>query len=189
MGSINRCLVLLLLPLVLAGCEALSPAECATANWRQLGLQDGTRGNADRAADYYESCSKAGIAVDVVTYRAGRSEGLQSYCRLDNAMQEGLSGRGYDGVCPAPIDQNFRFFHDAGYRVWDSRNALSRLQREQDQLQAELRDSKTAEDRKRSLREQLSRMDRRMEDARRNIRSAEFNLDRLRDDLRRRGGS
>ena len=43
----------LILPIAvfLMGCESLSPAECATANWRELGLQDGGRGEPDRAAD------------------------------------------------------------------------------------------------------------------------------------------
>ncbi len=49
-------LLILLLPAFLAGCESLTPAECATANWRQLGVQDGARGAHDRAASYYETC-------------------------------------------------------------------------------------------------------------------------------------
>lgn len=85
--------LVLLVAMLLAGCESLSPAECATANWRELGLQDGGRGEPDRAAGYFESCAKANIAVDVNTYRAGRAEGLQSYCRPANALSEGLAGR------------------------------------------------------------------------------------------------
>jgi hypothetical protein len=61
------------------------------------------------------------------------------------------------------------------------------LQREQDQMQAELRDSKTADDRKRTLRELLSRSDRRIEEARYAVRDAGYQLDRLRSDMRQRG--
>lgn len=175
----------LLLPLLLVGCESLSPAECATANWHQLGVQDGQRGRSDRAADYHESCSKAGIGVDLTGYRIGRSEGLQSYCRLDNAINEGLAGRSYEHVCPAQMESNFQLFHEAGYRVQNARSNLTRQQREQDQFQSELRNDKTAEDRKRTLRDSLRNSDRRIDDARSALRSAEFNLDRLRQDLRR----
>lgn len=126
------------------------------------------------------------LRVDVASYRAGRTEGLQSYCRLGNALNEGLAGNSYGGVCPAPVDQNFRILHEAGYRTHEAHSTLARLQREQNQLQYELRDSKTAEDRKRTLRDLLSRSDRRIEDARDALRSAEFRLDYLRNDLRQR---
>lgn len=180
-------LALLALSALLAGCESLSPAECATADWRQLGVQDGSRGRTDRAADYYESCAKAGITVNVAVYRAGRSEGLQSYCQPANALNEGLAGNSYEGVCPAPLDQNFRNIHGIAWRDQDARKNLARLQYEQDQMQAELRDSKTSDERKRTLREQLARSDRRIEEARYAVRDASYQLDRLRSDMRQRG--
>lgn len=186
MTHILRCLFLLT-ALLLAGCESLTPAECATADWRQRGLQDGMHGSADRAADYYESCTKAGYKIDVATYRAGRAQGLQTYCRLDNAITEGLAGHSYGGVCPPQLDQNFRIFHEAAYRQQDARKKLQGLQRDQDKLQAELRDSKTPDERKEAIRDQLSRMDKRMEEARDNVRSADSRLDRLRAELRQRG--
>ena len=181
----TACLIFLL-PVLLAGCEALTPAECATANWRQLGVQDGASGRTDRAADYHESCTKAGIGVDVATYRAGRTEGLQNYCQPGNAINEGLAGRSYDGVCPLSMEQNFRVFHEAAYREQDARKNVARLQQEQQKMQAELRNAKTAEDRKEMLRERLARSDRRIAEARGALRSAEFRLDRLRHELRQR---
>jgi len=185
--SLRAVPVLMAMSALLAGCESLSPAECATADWRQLGVQDGSRGRTDRAADYYESCAKAGIPVNIAVYRAGRNEGLQRYCQPANALNEGLAGNSYEGVCPAPMDQNFRNIHGIAWREQDARKTLARLQREQDQMQAELRDTKTAEDRKRTLREQLSRSDRRIEEARYAVRDASYQLDRLRSDMRQRG--
>lgn len=181
-----RCF-LLLLAVLLAGCESLSPAECATADWRQLGVQDGSRGRSDRAADYYESCAKAGISVNVAIYREGRNQGLVNYCQPANALNEGLAGNSYEGVCPAPMDQSFRNIHGIAWREQNARKTLERLQYEQDRMQSELRDSKTAEDRKRTLRDQLSRSDRRIEDARHALRDASYQLDRLRSDMRQRG--
>ncbi|MES2053950.1 MAG: DUF2799 domain-containing protein, partial [Pseudomonadota bacterium] len=177
----------LLVSTLLAGCESLSPAECATADWRQLGVQDGSRGHTDRIASYYESCAKAGIAVNAAVYRAGRNQGLQSYCQPANALNEGLAGNSYEGVCPAPMDQNFRNIHGIAWRDQDARKTLARLLRQQDQMQAELRDSKTAEDRRRTLRDDLSRSDRRIEEARYAVRDASYQLDRLRSDMRQRG--
>lgn len=182
----TSCLVLLM-AMFLAGCESLSPAECATANWRQLGLQDGGRGEPDRAAAYFESCSKVNIAVDVNTYRAGRAEGLQGYCRPANALSEGLAGRSYRGVCPPPLDQSFRSIYDIAWRAQDTSQAVLRLQREQDKMQAEVTNSKTADDRKATLRDLLTRSDRQIRDARNAQRDAETQLERMRQDMQRRG--
>lgn len=186
MKSPAACLTLLLaaLTLILAGCESLSPAQCATANWRQMGVQDGARGRTDRAASYYESCTKAGLRIDVLSYRAGRLEGLQSYCQPGNAINEGLAGRTYAGVCPLPLDQTFRIFHEAAYRQQDAHKNVARLQQEQQSMQAELRDSKSSDDRRATLRDLLSRSDRAIADARDAMHSAEYRLDRLRNDLR-----
>lgn len=172
---------------VLVGCESLSPAECATANWRELGLQDGGRGTPDRAADYFESCAKAKVAVDVETYRAARAEGLQSYCRPANALNEGLAGRSYAGVCPPPLDQSFRSIYDIARRAQDTSQNVIRLQREQDQMQAELTNAKTANDRKVTLRDLLNRSDRQLRDARNAQRDAQTQLDRMRLDMQRSG--
>ena len=182
----TTCLALLL-PVFLAGCETLTPAECATANWRQLGQQDGSRGVVDRAAGFFKSCSKANIPVDVASYRAGRAEGLQSHCLLGNALAEGMAGKPYADVCPAPTNQSFKNVHDVALREFNARKNMERLQREQQKLQNELADSKTANDRKATIRELLSRSDRDMRNAREELRISQFELDRMRNDLRLRG--
>lgn len=169
---------------LLGGCESMSPAECATADWRGRGAEDARQGRADSAADYHESCSKAGVQMDLASYRAGRAQGLQSYCRLDNAIKEGLAGRSYNNVCPQPASESFRTFHAAAYRQQEARKTLARLQDEQKQWEQELLDGKTAPSRKSTLREQLSRSDRRMVDARDDLRDAQSRLERLRSDLR-----
>jgi len=178
---------LITLTALLAGCESMSPSECATANWRERGVQDGSRGRTDSAADYHESCSKAGVRVDVESYRAGRAEGLQSYCRPGNAIHEGQAGRSYNDVCPAPPGQNFKLFHAIAYREQEARKTLARLQDEQKQWERELLDDKTPDKHKTTLHNQLWRSDRSIANARDELRAAEYKLDRLRNDLRQRG--
>jgi hypothetical protein len=178
---------IILLSALLSGCESMSPAECATANWRERGVQDGSRGSTDNAADYHESCSKAGVQMDLTSYRAGRAEGLQSYCRLGNAINEGQAGRGYNDVCPAPQGQNFKIFHAIAYREQEARKTLARLQNEQKQWEQELLNDKTPDKRKVTLRDQLWRSDRSIADARAELRAAQYQLERLRNDLRQQG--
>jgi len=178
---------LIVLSAFLSGCESMSPSECATANWRGQGIQDGSRGRLDSAADYHASCAKAGISMDVASYRAGRAEGLQSYCRLNNAINEGLAGHSYNDVCPLPGGQDFKVFHATAYREQEARKTLARLQNEQKQWERELLDDKTPAPRKVTLRDQLSRSDRHIADARDDLRSAQHRLDRLRSELRQQG--
>ena len=178
-------LFFLLSALLLSGCAALSPEECATADWQGLGVKDGNQGRPDRAADYLESCSKAKISFDLNAYRKGRAEGLQIYCQPDNAIREGLAGRIYGGVCPAgTMDTNFRQINTVAWREHQARQNLTRLQKEVEGWQAESRKSTISDERRRVLREQLQRSDRRMDEARDSLRSAQFQLDRLRQDLR-----
>ena len=172
---------------VLSGCESMNPSECATANWRERGVQDGNRGSTDRAADYHESCSKTGVRVDVDSYRAGRAAGLKSYCRLGNAINEGQAGRSYNDVCPALQGQNFKTVHAIAYREQDARKTLARLQNEQKQWEQELLNDKTPDKRKVTLRDQLWRSDRSIADARAELHAAQYQLERLRNDLRQQG--
>jgi hypothetical protein len=180
-------LLLLALPLVLGACQSMSPDECRTVNWSERGERDGSWGWTDRSAGYSESCAKVGIAPDVEAYRAARARGLQSYCRLDVALSEGLAGKRYTDVCPAPIGVHFKMFHQAAYNQYEARNTLTRLEREQDALQTELRSSKTTDERKKTLREDLTRSDRRLADARTDLRAAETRLDRMGRELRQNG--
>ena len=172
---------------VLVGCESLSPAECATANWSDLGLQDGARGSTDRSASYFESCAKVNIAVDVNSYRTSRAQGLQSYCSPANALREGLAGNSYAGVCPPLLDQSFKSIYGIAWRAQDTRQTMNRIQQQQDQMQAELTHPKTPDDRRTALRDLLNRSDHQLRQARNAQRDAETQLDRMRQDMQRNG--
>jgi hypothetical protein len=180
-------LLLLVLPLVLGACQSMSPDECRTVNWSERGERDGAWGWTDRSAGYSEACAKVGIVPDIEFYRAARVRGLQSYCRLDVALSEGLAGKRYADVCPAPIGVHFKIFHQAAYNQYEARNTLTRLEREQDSLQTELENRKTSDERKKAVREALLRSDRRLADARADLRAAEARLDRMGRELRQNG--
>ena len=121
--------------------------------------------------------------MDLTGYRIGRSEGLQSYCRLDNAINEGLAGRSYEHVCPAQMESNFQLFHEAGYRVQNARSTLFWWRVRNRPVEPAHRAAVDPD--YPHLRDTLRNSDRRIDDARSALRSAEFNLDRLRQDLRR----
>jgi hypothetical protein len=121
----------------------MSPQECKLANWREIGLVDGMAGKPmhifeERRGD----CAEANVKVDTHDYLFGREQGLRTYCQMPNALQIGLRGESYQGVCPATIDPEFRRRHDIGYDVHRLRGELTRLESRYGQLIAGLRKKK-----------------------------------------------
>jgi hypothetical protein len=196
------CLSALFLCAFMSGCETMSPDECKLANWNDVGLRDGLEGKTLSLLDErVKDCSKAGSRVDTSAYLAGRDRGLQSFCRLENAVPLGLGGKGYAGVCPARVDYEFRRLHQAGYAVHDLRGRVSDLDGRSDRLQRKLREADRDEDkqlkaadkdddrkrirkefdeRRRHIRNELGDLDRALRRARDDLRAAEYALDHLR---------
>jgi hypothetical protein len=134
MRHYQRIIVLLLLALT-AGCATLNESECRTVDWRELGRSDGAKGyESSRLGDHMEACGKFGIAPDAEAYRAGREEGLRQYCTLDNAMQLGMNGSGFNQVCPGEISVAFAQTYNRGAALHAIR---SDMQDVQDRLNSE----------------------------------------------------
>lgn len=196
------CTTVLLLAAVISGCETMSPDECKYANWNDIGLRDGLSGQPlSLLSERVNDCTKAGTRVDTALYMASREQGLQSFCRLENAAPLGLSGTAYAGVCPALVDIEFRRRYQAGYAVHELRNKVSQLDNRSNRLQRQLREAdkeegqqlkatdkdddrkrirKEFDERRRHLRKELGDLDRAMQGTRDALRAAEFLLDNLR---------
>ncbi|MEO5670618.1 MAG: DUF2799 domain-containing protein [Ramlibacter sp.] len=175
-----RLLPALLTLFLLAGCGTMSPQECQNADWRAIGLRDGTDGEPLSVLDRRTaSCAEAGVKLPAPLYLQARDEGLARYCQLGNAARLGLSGNGYQGVCPAGIDAEFRRLHAVGWELNQARSALRSVDARQSDLERRLSKASTDDERKR-LREDLRDLDRAVRRARDRVRDAEFNYDRLR---------
>jgi hypothetical protein len=119
-GAILAVLVLL------QGCATLNKDECMLADWRLIGYQDGVAGkSAAVVGTYREDCAKHAVVPDLDAYRAGREEGLQQYCTVDNGYRLGNTGRGFAAVCPAALAQGFRDAYDAGRELYLARSAVN----------------------------------------------------------------
>jgi hypothetical protein len=165
---------------LLAGCGTMSPKECQNADWRAIGLGDGLKGETLSILERRTaSCADAGFKVPAPLYVEGRDEGLAQYCQLGNAARLGLSGSGYQGVCPAGIDGEFRRRHALGWELNQARSALRTADARQADLERRLSKASNDDERKRA-REDLRDYDRVVRRARDRVRDAEFNYDRLR---------
>ena len=179
----------------------MTPEECQRANWQELGLKDGLSGETMATLDErIDICRKAGIAVDTGRYVTGREQGLQTYCRIENAVTLGLNGAYYAGACPPMIDVEFRRRYDLAHAVYQARAELSSLEARSLSLQRQLHDidhdehkrvsdaekdderkriRKEFDQRRNYLRNELFELDRRVRRARDGLRDAEAALSRL----------
>lgn len=94
-------ILLLTLPLLLAGCSSLSEEECRAMSWYNQGYQDGEQGKTRTATrDYKQTCGEYGLRVDEDEWQRGYAKGLELYCIPELAYSKGREGNEYLGVCP-----------------------------------------------------------------------------------------
>ena len=92
----------------LGGCASMSADECLTLDWTTIGFEDGSRGyTADRVGTHRKACAKHGVSADLVAYQRGHAQGVESFCQPGRAFNFGANGGGYNGVCPAHLEQDF----------------------------------------------------------------------------------
>ncbi|MBI1339985.1 DUF2799 domain-containing protein [bacterium] len=126
---------------LLASCSsppAMSVNECAAADWRAIGYQDGANGySTARFGERDQICLNAGYRADAELYRIGREEGLFAYCDPRQGFRRGVDGGSYAGVCPAELDPPYRAAFEDGLRVYKVESALSSLRSEISSLRSE----------------------------------------------------
>jgi hypothetical protein len=196
---------------VLASCATMSADECAVADWRSLGYQDGGQGlGMLKFTDREKACAKAGIAADLNAYQVGRQEGLVNFCQPQSGFRAGLRGYSYQGACPSNLEADFLYGYTDGRAAYDAiqvendaRNRLNAARSEQDRLSdkiaafdSQARDGALSQEAREDARRRANELRRdrdaerdRERDADRDLLRAGINLDRLRSDLSRQWGA
>ena len=165
---------------LLNGCATMTANECKVANWSDVGLSDGLEGAAlSRLDARVKDCAEAKVAVDSSRYLQGRDQGLLQFCQIEKAVPLGLKGGSYEGVCPVPIDAEFRRRFRLGRDVHDVRQSVRNLESSINGAEDRLRAAPNDEERRRA-REALRDLDFEIRRARDRQRDAERALDRLR---------
>jgi hypothetical protein len=141
-----RALAALTVTCLLGGCAGMSEQACLSSDWKTVGFQDGTLGRpVGTIGNYGRACADHGVTPDLEAYRAGHAEGVAVYCRASNGFGVGHSGAGYQGVCPANLEQAFvaeynvgRHLYELESAVRDIDNQIARNLGEQDRIKKEL---------------------------------------------------
>lgn len=163
----------LALALGLGGCASIPAERCAHIDWWQQGLSDGRQGfGPSRLERHREACAAVGVRPDAAAWEQGRMNGVPEYCRLPNAITQGLARHAYEQVCPdVRFEQAYaaaRRYADARYQVgyldgqidWRERDLLTNQKLSEDKRAAhvaELRSLRRQRERALDDREEASR--------------------------------
>lgn len=176
--------LVLLACLVLTSCQTMSKEECAVADWRVIGEQDGAAGYnpQDRFARHVNACTKAGVAADQTAWYQGYQQGLPRYCTPLNGLSVGSQGQSYANVCPVNLESGFREGYELGRIHHEKKREISNLESRIRSLEQAVRDDEQL----------LSRgaddprgVERRLYENRRDMRDIDREIGRLQSDLRR----
>ena len=126
-----RPLPLTILLCALAGCAGMGAEECASADWRAIGYEDGIKGHsAAQFGSHRKACAEHGIRADFDAYLAGRADGVAHFCRPQNGYQLGTQGEPSAGICPAELEGPFLAAHAEGYGLYERGAALDQISRQ-----------------------------------------------------------
>lgn len=180
MISLRRCLPYAALAsvLVLGGCASMSPEECRSADWYDVGQHDGQSGRSrSNIESHAKACGEVHISPDRGLYQKGWARGIVSYCTPQNGMEVGRRGGSYSGSCPAELDPAFRERYRLGREVYDAQQEINRLDSDSRTQERKLKDAKN-DDAKRQARRELRDIDDRQRRARDRLYDAERRANR-----------
>ncbi len=104
----------------LSSCSTLSPEQCRTADWKEIGRIDGRHGtDSGKVAEHQKACSQVGLEVDRVRYREGWNEGVADYCTPGGGFEAGKSGIPYKGICQVDKEAEFLKQYASGHEVYN----------------------------------------------------------------------
>lgn len=170
--------------LLLVSCQTMSKEECAVADWRVIGEQDGAAGYnpQDRFARHVKACAKAGVAANQTVWYQGYQQGLPRYCTPLNGLSVGSQGKAYGNVCPTNLEAGFREGYDLGRIHHGKMREINSQETRIRSLQQSIRDDEkllsAGTGDKRAV-------ERRIDDNRRDIRNLERDIGRQQSELRR----
>ncbi|MCY0148110.1 DUF2799 domain-containing protein [Hoeflea sp. G2-23] len=162
----------------------MSKEECAVADWRVVGEQDGAAGYnpQDRFARHVKACEKAGVAADQTLWYEGYQLGLPRYCTPLNGLSVGSQGRSYANVCPADLDPGFRDGYELGRTYNRKKSEIRSVESRISTLEREIREDEELINQGKADKHATER---KIDSSRRTIRGLERDIRHLQSDLRR----
>ena len=125
-------------------CATLSKEECHSADWQMIGFEDGSQGHhSQRIGAHREACAEHGVTPNMEHYLLGHKKGLGNYCNFRNGLLLGERGGSYNGVCPAPLDQEFRKGYRDGKALYAMQEELQAIENDYQTTLQEINEMET----------------------------------------------
>ena len=114
---------------ILQGCATLSKSECREADWRIIGLEDGSAGRPlSYIGRHRKSCAEHGVKPDIGDYQLGHADGVALFCTPRKAFELGKRGGSHNDVCPAGLRDAFLLAYEDGLAIYSARREMTDAQ-------------------------------------------------------------
>ncbi len=145
--------------IILNACATLDEGECLSANWHEIGYQDGSKGfKPERYQKHNEACQEHNVRVNTADYHDGWGEGITQYCTEDNGWRVGLEGKTYHKSCPIHLERIFFNAYQLGRGISEKEQYLDDINDKLERIADKLADDDTSSDRRKILRKERSRL-------------------------------
>lgn len=109
------------LSLVLSGCANMNKSMCLSADWQNIGFEDGAAGRPQtEIAQHRKDCAEHGVSPDLSAYRQGHDAGSMLFCTNQMGFKQGSAGKTYQNNCPESLAPAFL----AGFRDGEAMFAI-----------------------------------------------------------------
>ena len=120
---------------LLTSCANMDKSMCLTANWQNIGFEDGAAGRPQtEVSQHRKDCAKHGVTPDLSAYRSGHDQGSALFCTTDNGFRQGSAGKSYKNNCPDSLANAFLSGFKDGEILHQSKVALERAHADLDHL-------------------------------------------------------
>jgi hypothetical protein len=145
--------------LTVTACATLDEGECLSANWYEIGYQDGSKGyNPERYQKHNEACQEHNVRVNTADYHNGWGEGITQYCTEDNGWGEGLAGETYHKSCPIHLELEFFNAYQLGRGIYDKQQRLEDINDKLERIADKLANDDTTSEHRKILRKERNRL-------------------------------
>ena len=111
----TKLLLVISVSLGISACATLNESECVSADWRIIGLEDGSKGRpVTYIGQHRKACAEHGVTPDLNRYQSGHESGLTRFCTAEVGFAQGKRGYGYNGVCPGELRADFLYGYETG---------------------------------------------------------------------------
>ena len=125
--------------LVVSACATLNESECVNADWKIIGLEDGSKGRTTAyIGNHRKACAEHGVTPNLDRYQAGYQQGLRRFCTPESGFAQGKRGRKFDGVCPADLRSDFLYGYERGRELYLLKREIDQINRQVVSTESEL---------------------------------------------------